>query len=75
MTGCQHKDITWAGPLSDGCQIGGKRFNGVMYDAKTPWGWANINQETFDKAHCRLGTGYGQKYERQPCGHWEKVGG
>jgi hypothetical protein len=75
MADCQHSDITWAGPLADRCQLTGEAFNGVMYDARTPQGWANIGQTAFDRFKCRLGTGYGQKYELRDCGHWEKVGG
>lgn len=51
--------------------ISGKPFNGVMYDAKIPGeGWANINQETFDAYGCKLGVGFGQRFELQDDGRW-----
>jgi hypothetical protein len=67
--------IYWCGPLEPNCQISSKPFDGVMYDASTPLGWANICQEVFDRYNCRLGTGLGQKYLLQDDGRWLKVEG
>ena len=76
MSDCQHTNITWAGPLSDGCQLSNRPFNGVMYDANLPGiGWGNWDEITFKACGGRLGTGFGQKYVQRPCGHWEKVEG
>lgn len=69
------QDVYWAGPLDPECQISKIPFGNVMYDARTPLGWANICQETFDAYECKLGTGYGQKYELQIDGRWKKVAG
>lgn len=48
-----------------------------MYDAcigiTGPWG--NLCAECFRGNGCRLGTGRGQKYEKQADGRWIKVGG
>jgi hypothetical protein len=56
----------------------GKPYKDVMYDGKTKqWGsWANMNGSSW-KTHGvgKLGTGYGQKYKRQPDGRWLKVEG
>ena len=65
----------WLSPLDDACQITGEPLKGVMYDAKTPLGWANIGQAAFDHFGCRLGLGLGQKYELQADGRWLKTGG
>ena len=61
----------WTGTVPPACQITGIPFNGVMYDARIPGrGWGNICQEAFDTFHCRLGVGFGQKYELQDDGRW-----
>jgi len=67
--------VYWCGPLEPVCQISNKPYDGVMYDANTPLGWANICQEVFDRYDCKLGTGFGQKYELQVDGRWLKVSG
>jgi hypothetical protein len=48
-----------------------------MYDAMVPsFGqWGNIGEDAFKTHGCSLGTGRGQKYERQPDGRWLKVEG
>lgn len=68
--------IYWCGPLSDNCQLSGKPFGDTMYDANLPGvGWGNFNEETFNSRGGRLGTGFGQKYEKQSDGRWLKVAG
>lgn len=69
------KPIYWCGQLANACQISQRPYNGVMYDASTRYGWANICQETFDELGCKLGTGLGQKYVLQDDGRWLKVEG
>lgn len=65
----------WLSPVPAGCQITGDSFDGVMYDAKTPHGWALISQACFEWLGCRTGTGLGQKYELQADGLWLKTEG
>lgn len=65
----------WIGSVPDKCQISGLPFNGVMYDARTPLGWANICQAMFDKYGCKLGIGNGQRYEENADGDWILVEG
>ena len=67
----------WLSPLDDGCQLCGKPWRGVMYDASTSLGWANICSSCFEDgkgpSHRR-----GQRYELQPHGEakaWVKVAG
>ena len=67
--------VYWLSPLEDGCQITNTPYNGVMYDAKTPYGWANVCHDAFVTLGCRLGLGLGQKYEQQADGRWLKTGG
>lgn len=67
--------IYWMGSNPTRCQLTGEPLGDVMYDANTGRGWGNIGQEAFDKLGCRLGVGYGQKYERQENGKWLMVEG
>lgn len=66
----------WLGKLDDECQLCHKSFGAVMYDASIGMGpWGNICQRCFKAHGCKLGTGFGQKYELQKNGRWLKVGG
>ena len=69
--------IYWAGSNPTHCQINGTPLGDVMYDAMVPsFGqWGNIGEDAFKTHGCSLGTGRGQKYERQPDGRWLKVEG
>lgn len=48
-----------------------------VYDAKTKYGpWATMTQKSFEKHGVgRLGTGWGQKYQRNEAGQLVKVEG
>lgn len=65
----------WEGSEPDQCQTCQRDYEGVMYDARLPLhgSWANICRRCFVAFGCRLGTGWGQKYEKQPDGSWLKV--
>jgi len=66
----------WCGPVPAVCEISGKPFNGVMYDASVPGlGWAHICYDTFKQYSCKVGSGMGQKYRKQDDGRWLKVEG
>lgn len=68
--------IYWIGPLSDSCQLYGIPFGSTMYDANLPGiGWGNFCERAFIENRGRLGTGFGQKYEKQIDGRWMKVAG
>lgn len=61
----------WTGDVPKGCQMTGRKFDGVMYDARLPGGsWGLICQATFDDYNLSLGVGRGQKFELQPNGKW-----
>jgi hypothetical protein len=67
----------WIGQLEDECQICHKPFGGKMYDCKIGYTmfWGNICQHCFDEKRCKLGTGFGQRYELQKNKRWLKTGG
>lgn len=55
----------------------GKRIGKVFYDAATREGpWAIMNELSwFSHGRGKLGTGCGQKYEKQGDGRWLKIEG
>ncbi|RPH74004.1 hypothetical protein EHM76_04350 [bacterium] len=55
----------------------GVQYKNVMIDGKTTRGpWANMTEESWKTYGIGLlGTGCGQKYEKQPDGRWLKVEG
>jgi hypothetical protein len=67
----------WMGPLEDECNICHKPFGKVMYDCKIGYTmfWGNICRKCFVEKKCKLGTGFGQKYELQKSKRWLKTGG
>lgn len=68
------KPVYWMGNVEK-CQICQANFKDVMYDSNTRLGWGNICQECFEDYGTGLGTGRGQKYERQADGRWLKMEG
>ncbi len=73
---CTEEPLYWLGPLG-GCDICKKPFNNVMYDVKTNIGpWGNLCESCFQLyTSRRLGTGQGQKFERQTDGRFLCVEG
>ena len=76
-------NVIWVSPLN-GCDICGKEFVNIMYDACVsdrlfgPKQWGNVCHECFLLGGGRLGTGLGQKYELQEQEnkkYWVKVAG
>jgi hypothetical protein len=58
------------------CDTCSKPLVKLMYDAKTVMGpWGNICSMCFKQYGTGLGTGKGQKYEKQDDGRWLKTGG
>lgn len=70
------KQAFWLSPLGNTDDFG-QEYQGVMYDGKTRMGpWANMTEVSWKKYGVgKLGTGYGQKYLKQPDGKWLKVEG
>lgn len=68
----------WLSPLEDKCQTCDQPFGKLMYDMKTNMGpWANMCNDCalLGPGIGRLGTGLGQKYQKQSDGRWLKVAG
>lgn len=58
------------------CEVNGDRLGLVMYDAKTPYGWACMGPRAFMELGCSLGVGKGQQYAREAVGKpWRKIAG
>jgi hypothetical protein len=55
----------------------GMIYGTIMIDGKTRQGpWANMTEKSWKKHGIgRLGTGYGQKYQKQSDGRWLKIEG
>jgi hypothetical protein len=55
----------------------GRPYSNIMIDGKTRIGpWANMCEESWRTYGVgKLGTGYGQKYQKQADGRWLKVEG
>jgi hypothetical protein len=70
------KAVYWLSPLGYRDDFGAQ-YDNIMIDGKTRIGpWANMTQESW-RCHgvgC-LGTGYGQKYQKQTDGSWLKIEG
>jgi hypothetical protein len=70
--------VYWVGYLDEYDDFG-DMFTDEMIDGKTkmnPWSWAKMTPASWKKYGVgRLGTGYGQRYKKQPDGKWLKVEG
>ena len=66
----------WVGSVEDTDDFG-ERITDVFYDAATLMGpWAIMSPRSFHThGYGRVGTGMGQKYEKQADGRWLKTEG
>lgn len=64
----------WHGEVKT-CNICKEKLSDVMYDSNTRMGWANTCEACFREYGTGLGTGRGQKYERQADDRWLKTAG
>lgn len=66
----------WTGHVDENDDFGHPIIS-IMYDGMTRMGpWATMSETSWRQHGVgKLGTGYGQKYERQPDGKWLKVAG
>lgn len=73
--GALNMAIYWTGDI--GCDDDfNEPIQNVFYDAKMITGqWAIMAPSTWKRLSGRIGTGYGQKYEKQSDGRWMKVEG
>lgn len=68
------RPVYWNGNVKN-CDICGGDFKSTMYDASTRHGWGNLCHYCFTIHGKGLGTGLGQKYQKQPDNRWLKVEG
>jgi hypothetical protein len=60
------------------CDLCTAAIDDIFYDAKVMGlrgKWANMCVGCFTEHRCRLGTGFGQQYERQEDGRYKKIRG
>ena len=69
-------DRYWGGDAPAQCDICQDKILSEFVDGKTQQGpWANMCRCCHKEHGCGLGTGKGQKYQKQNDGRWLKVGG
>lgn len=72
------KEVYWLSFPPDNCEICEAEIDALFYDAATVMGpWACMCHSCFalGPGLNKLGTGLGQKYQKQPTGKWLKTGG
>lgn len=69
--------IYWAGDIPAVCQLSGRAIIDAFIDGSHPrhGSWAIFHPDAFAEIGGRLGTGYGQRYERQADGRFWRVEG
>lgn len=66
----------WTGKPPAKCDVYGTPITDTFIDGATRMGpWANMHPDTHADVGLGLGTGRGQKYQRQLDGRWMKVEG
>ena len=71
-------DKYWCSPAPRTCDVCDGDLVGTFYDAKTAYGhWGCLCGRCFTHGPGlgKLGTGLGQRYEKQADGKWLKTGG
>ncbi len=70
------KKVYWVSRVGEVDDFGDK-VESTIIDGRTMSGpWGLMTPKSWEKYGCRrLGTGFGQKYEKQPDGKWLKVEG
>lgn len=72
-------DRYWLSPVPERCETCEQPMGDTMYDSAVgrggPWACMCGNCFAFGPGLGELGTGRGQKYEKQPDGRWLKTGG
>jgi len=70
------KIVKWSGHAPDRCDLCRVPIQNTFVDGKTNMGpWASMCPDCHDAHGVGLGTGMGQKYQKQPNGEWIKVEG
>lgn len=72
------RPVTWMGVVVPTCDTCPRPIVSVFYDMKTkqgPWGCLCTDCAFHGDGVAQLGTGLGQRYEKQADGKWIKTGG
>jgi len=72
------KKVYWLSPAPAKCDTCDTPIQNVFVDGKTeygPWGCLCMSCFTLGPGIGKLGTGFGQKYQKQQDGKWLKVEG
>jgi len=70
--------VFWVSPVPEKCDTCPNKIDKVFFDAKTTYGpWACMcpTCQVLGPGLNKVGTGYGQKYEKQRDGRWKKTEG
>jgi hypothetical protein len=69
--------IHWMGSIETKCQLSGRKLTTEFVDGRVPGmsSWAIMHPAWFKSRGGKLGTGRGQRYQKQPNGRWLKVEG
>jgi hypothetical protein len=70
-------NVYWMGAVPPVCELSGRPILDAFVDGAHPrhgW-WANWHPDAFAEIGGVLGTGRGQRYEKQPDGRWLKTEG
>lgn len=71
-------DKFWVGDPPKTCDACDRAITTVFFDAALPsygGSWGNVCPKCFLHAGATIGTGFGQKYEKQEDGTWRKTAG
>lgn len=72
----QQQVRTWAGTAPTICDLNGEKLETAFVDGRLRFGgWGMFCVTCHEQFGIGLGTGRGQKYEKQPSGVWLKTGG
>jgi len=67
----------WCGPVAPTCQLCGKALVEAFVDgySRSIGQWAFLDPACHERTGLGLGTGQGQRYDRQTDGRWMKTAG
>jgi hypothetical protein len=78
MSFLNNDEIYWMGEIPAQCQITKRKITSTFVDGRVPGmggTWGFMHPEEFARYGGKLGSGLGQRYEKQPNGRWLKVEG
>jgi hypothetical protein len=70
------KPVYWVGQPDANCDLCGNPIGKLFVDGRTRMGsWANMCRACHSAYGLGVGTGKGQRFQKQPDGRWLKTGG